>query len=235
MSGPAAAGAPAADRPRVGVLGGTGELGLGLAGRWARAGVEVVIGSRDEHRAREAARSLAALPGATAVEGLTNPEAAAAAEVVIIAVPAAAQPAVLTEAAAHLRGKIVVDATVPLAAGDPTRLDPPPEGSAAQRADRILAAAGGARVVSGFHTVPARLLQDLDRKLAMDVLLCGDDDAAKARVAELARIIGLRPIDCGPLTQAATLERLTPLIIGISKRYRRRHVGLTFTGLPDEL
>jgi len=83
--------------------------------------------------------------------------------------------------------------------------------------------------------VPARLLQDLDRDLAMDVLLCGDEEAAKAQVADLARRIGLRPIDCGSLAQAATLEGLTPLIISVGKRYRRRHVGLSFTGLPDEL
>lgn len=221
--------------PPVAIIGGTGELGLGLARRWAAAGLEIIVGSREAARAREAAAATAALTGSTAVTGLTNAEAVARAEIVVLAVPAAAQAAVVREIAAAAAGKIVVDATVPLAPEDPTRPAPPPEGSAAERARRILEEAGGAAVVSGFHTVPARLLQDLDRDLAMDVLLCGDDEAAKAQVARLARRIGLRPVDCGPLAQAAILESLTPLIIGVGKRYRRRHVGLAFTGLPDDL
>src|SRR5690606_14741024 len=120
-------------RPRVAIIGGTGELGLGLARRWAAAGLEVIIGSRDAARAQEAAAATAGLTGSTAVAGRGNAQAAGGAEVVVIAVPAGAQAAVVEEIAPAAAGKIVLDATVPLAPGDPTRLDPPPEGSAAQR------------------------------------------------------------------------------------------------------
>lgn len=220
-------------KPAIAILGGTGEMGLGLALRLAAAGYPVVIGSRKAERAQEAAAQVqAAVPDAT-VSGADNASAARDAELVLVTVPHAAQVATLTAVRDACQGKIVLDATVGLAEGDPTRPAPPEEGSMGERAQRILG--DNVALVSGFHTVSGALLQDLSRSPDTDALLCGDHEDAKTQIAELAAAIGLRPVDCGPLRQARILESLTPLLIGINKRYRRRHVGIRFSGLPERL
>jgi NADPH-dependent F420 reductase len=210
------------------VVGGTGDLGRAVALRLARAGVAVRVGSRDAARAAEVAAVIAAeAPGADVV-GSGNAEAAAAAEVVFVTVPAAVQAETLRGLAEPLAGRILVDTTVSLAPGDPTQVSLPPEGSAAERAAALL---GRSRVVAALHTVPAhRLAQGRDLE-DCDTLVAGDDAEAKAAVVQLLGAMGLRALDAGPLRNAATLERLTALIIGLNRRYRRRGIGLRFTGL----
>jgi NADPH-dependent F420 reductase len=219
----------------VTIVGATGDLGFGLALRLAQAGVAVAIGSRDAARAAEAAeRVRAAVPDAD-VRGMANADAAAAAaEIVVLSVPFASQASTLRSIAGTLRpGTLLLDVTVPLATavgGRPTRTLGVPQGSAAQQAQEL--APDGVTVVSGLHTVAAKHLADLGHALDEDVLLCGDDRAAKARVAELiGRIPGLRPIDAGRLEMARILEQLTALTIGVNVRHKAT-AGIKLTGLP---
>jgi NADPH-dependent F420 reductase len=216
------------------ILGGTGDLGFGLALRLAQAGVPVVIGSRDAERAEAAAaRVRETVPGADA-RGMANPDAAAGAELVVLSVPFASQAATLRSIRDALApGTLLVDVTVPLATaigGRPTRTLIVPQGSAAQQAQELVP--DGVTVVSGLHTVAARHLQELTHPLDEDVLICGDDRAAKARVAELVgRIAGLRPLDAGRLEASRIVEQLTALTIGVNIRYKAT-AGIKLTGLP---
>jgi NADPH-dependent F420 reductase len=219
--------------PPVCIVGASGALGFGLALRWGRAGVPVVIGSRDPGRAREAAdRARAAVPEGS-FEGLANEEAATRAEVVVLCVPFRNQSETLTNLAGVLsEGQILVDATAPLAAaisGKATRTVGVWQGSAAQQAEEM--APGGVRVVSALHTVSATLLRDLGHPLDEDVLVCGDRRADKAVVMELVdRIDGLRCVDAGRLEMARVTEQLTALLISINVR-NKVHAGIRITGL----
>lgn len=213
---------------KIAVIGGTGNLGYGLALRFGQAGHEVTIGSRTAERAQAAAEAASAALGGRPVNGAENHAAAAQGEIVILSVPFEAQAATLQAISGAVQGKVVVDATVPLAEGDPTRVEMPPEGSAAERAQALLP---GARVVAAFHHVGAKALTRLDRPIETDVLVCGDDSAAKQAVLGLMEALGTRGIDCGPLRQAQALERITPLLIGLNIRYKKRHAGIRISGL----
>jgi 8-hydroxy-5-deazaflavin:NADPH oxidoreductase len=221
----------------VPIIGATGALGFGLALRFAAVGVPVVIGSRDASRAAEAAARISERVSEARVEGLENPEAAGQGPIVVLSVPFRAQSENLTNLKEALSpGQILIDATVPLAAavsGRATRLLGVPQGSAAQQAQEMVPE--GVTVVSGLHTVGAASLGDLDHELDEDVLLAGDSREAKREVAALvARIPGLRPVDCGRLEAARMIEGLTPLLISVNTRYKT-HAGVRLTGLPDEL
>jgi 8-hydroxy-5-deazaflavin:NADPH oxidoreductase len=215
------------------IVGGTGALGFGLALRLGRAGVPIVIGSRDDDRAQEAARRAAELVPDQTFTGLPNAEAVLEAEVVVLSVPFRSQSETLTNLKGALRpDQLLVDATVPLAAavsGKATRTLGVWQGSAAQQAQEM--APDGVRVVSAFHSVSAALLSDLEHELDEDVLICGDRREDKAKLAELVDMIrGLRPVDCGPLEMARIVEQLTPLIISINVRHKCR-AGIKITGL----
>ncbi len=215
------------------IVGGTGALGFGLALRLGRAGVPVVIGSRDADRAREAAaKARQKMPDAD-FDGRQNADAVQGAEIVILSVPFRNQSENLTNLTEALSaGQLLVDATVPLAAavsGKATRTLGVWQGSAAQQAQEM--APAGVRLLSAFHTVSAALLSDLTHELDEDVLMCGDSRDDKAQLAELiGRIEGLRAVDCGPLEMARIVEQLTPLIISINVRHKTR-AGIKITGL----
>jgi 8-hydroxy-5-deazaflavin:NADPH oxidoreductase len=217
----------------VSIIGGSGALGFGLAVRLGRAGVPIVIGSRDAGRAAEAAgRAAAAVPGA-GFEGLDNAAAAARSELVVLCVPFRSQSETLTNLKGTLReGQLVVDATVPLAAavsGKATRMLGVWQGSAAEQAAEMVP--DGVRVVSALHSVSAATLGDLGAELGEDVLVCGDAKADKQRViALIERIDGLRGVDCGRLETSRITESLTALLIGVNIRYKT-HAGIRITGL----
>ena len=215
------------------IVGATGALGFGLALRLGKSGVPIVIGSRDDGRAREAAaRAHDEVPSGS-FTGLENAEAAQGTEIVILSVPFRNQSENLTNLNGVLHeGQLLVDATVPLAAaigGKATRTLGVWQGSAAQQAQEMVPA--GVRVVSAFHTVSAALLSDLGHELDEDVLVCGDRRADKVIISELVDLIpGLRAVDCGPLEMARIVEQLTPLIISINVRNKAR-AGIKITGL----
>ena len=222
-------------RERITLIGGTGDLGYGLAVRWAHAGVPIVIGSRDAGRARDAAeRVKAAMPAGVSVEGCENAEAAAKSSIVVLSVPFPAQAGILQSIKGSLKNSILVDTTVPLAAtvgGRPTRLLGVWEGSAAEQARAL--APPEVPVVAAFHNLSALALQDLAHPLDCDILICGDDAAAKERLMPLVRLIpGLRPVDAGPLEMARIVESITALLISINRRHKVSHAGLRITGLP---
>jgi len=219
------------------IIGASGALGFGLAVRLGRAGVPVVIGSRDAERAAGAVdRAREAVPQGE-FSGAENAAAVAQAQTVILSVPFRSQSETLTNLKGAWReGQLLIDATVPLAAavsGKATRMLGVWQGSAAQQAQEM--AGEGVRVVSALHTVSATALSDLDHELSEDVLLCGDARADKRAAAELLqRIDGLRCVDCGRLEMARITESLTAMLIAVNSRYKA-HAGIRLTGLPEEL
>jgi 8-hydroxy-5-deazaflavin:NADPH oxidoreductase len=207
---------------KIAIIGGTGNLGSALAWRLARAGRDVVIGSRTVEAAVAKATELA-----HGLTGMVNADAAAAADLVIITVPFSAQASTLEDIKPHVAGKIVLDTTVPLVPPKVMRVQLPPEGSAAVKAAAILGE--GVRVVSGFHNVAAhKLVQDVD--VDCDILVFGDEKAARAEVVALADAIGLRGIHAGALVNAAAAEAMTSLLIFINKHYQVDGAGIRITG-----
>jgi NADPH-dependent F420 reductase len=212
----------------IGVLGGTGDQGKGLARRFALAGHEVIIGSRRAERAQQAAADLAGLSSGPPVRGAENPVAARAADVVIVTVPWDGHRPTLESLRAELAGKIVVDCVNPIGfdkqGGFPLAVD---EGSAAQQAAAVLT---DSRVVAAFHHVSAVLLMDPEvDEVELDVLVLGDDREATDTVQALAnRIPGMRGIYGGRLRNAAQIEALTANLISINRRYKA-HAGFRVT------
>jgi NADPH-dependent F420 reductase len=202
----------------VAILGGTGPEGRGLALRFARAGVPVVIGSRDEGRATEIAAALAPEQGLP-VSGAANVDAARAADIVLVAVPWEAHATTLRSLVDELAGKLVVDIVNPLEFDDrgPVTI-PVAEGSAAEQAYLLLP---HSTVVAGFHHVSAKHLLDESHPVDTDVLVCGDDREGKDRVMTLAeRIPGVRAVDAGPLRLARILEDWTAVLVSVNRGYR---------------
>jgi 8-hydroxy-5-deazaflavin:NADPH oxidoreductase len=219
----------------IGVLGGTGPQGKGLALRWAVAGLRVVIGSRSTERAEQAAAELAQLAapvaGSVAVSGADNAGCAAAADIVLVAVPWEGHDALLTSLREPLTGKIVIDCVNPLGFDKrgPFPL-PVEEGSAAQQAAALLP---DSRVTAAFHHVSAVTLADLSvPKVELDVLVLGEDRAATDQVRALADTIpGVRGVYGGRLRNAGQVESLTANLIAINRRYKT-HAGIRITHLP---
>lgn len=215
---------------RVALLGGTGEQGRGLGRRLAMAGHPVVIGSRDAGRAAAAAAELStSAPGGT-ITGLANADAAAAAEVVIAAVPWEGHGDLLASLAGVLRGRILIDCVNPLGFDKQGAYAlPVAEGSAAQQAAALLPES---RVVAAFHHVPAPLLLDpAVGAIDCDVMVLGDDREATDIVIALAgRIAGMRGVYAGRLRGAGQVEALTANVIAVNRRYKT-HAGVRVTGV----
>lgn len=212
----------------IAVIGGTGALGGGLAWRWARAGYRVFIGSRDPAKAVATAAGLAAQLHESNVSGHANPEAAAAADLVVLAVPFAHQRPILEEIRPAVKGKILVDTTVPLVPPKVMRVQLPKEGCAALITQGIVGA--DTVVVSAFQNVAADVLA-ADGEPECDVLVAGDKADAREVVIGLARKAGFRAWHAGPLANAAAMEALTSVLIFLNKHYRAEHAGIRLTGV----
>lgn len=212
--------------PVIGIIGATGHLGAALARRLVLAGESVIMGSRDAARARAAADALSAVTGRPVAAG-SNLEAAAGADVIIVTVPFAAQTSTLQEIAGAATGKIVVDTTVPLMPPRVMRVQLPAEGSAAVIAQSVLGPA--TRVVSAFHNVAAHKLAT-DEVVDCDILVFGDDRAARQVVIGLVEKCGLRGLHAGALANSAAAEALTSVLIFLNKTYSVDGAGLRLTG-----
>lgn len=210
----------------IAVIGGTGHLGRALAGRWAKAGLDVIVASRDATRAAATARELSAEAG-RAVRGATYADAARDATIVVVTVPYASQSAVLEELRAAVAGKIVVDTTVPLVPPKVMRVQLPDEDSAAVRAQKVLGE--GATVVSAFHNVAAHRLAT-GESVECDVLVFGDKRDARERVVALATAAGLRGLHAGALANSTAAEALTSVLIFLNKHYSVDGAGIRVTG-----
>lgn len=215
---------------KIAILGGTGREGAGLALRWGAYNEEVIIGSRDARRAVASARRLNRILGKATIHGMVNRHAAAEAEVVVLTVPYVAHLATLMEIKAALCGKLLIDATVPLDPKARERLVPSNLGSALEEAQECLGPS--VKVVAAFQNIASHLLKDLGKVIDCDVLVCGDDPHARHRAILLVAKAGLRAIDAGPARHARTVEGLTPLLIGLKRRYKAKDVGIRITGLP---
>jgi NADPH-dependent F420 reductase len=212
------------------VLGGTGKEGEGLVLRWADSGYRVLIGSRDAAKAEAKAQELNDVLGAELVRGLSNVNAAAEADVVVLSVPYAAHATILASIKDVVQGKILVDVAVPLQPPN-VRTVFVPEGKAASLEAQALLGSG-VRVVAAFQNVSAMHLKDLKYPVNCDVLVCGDDEQAKDNVQQLIEAIdGMRGIDAGPLANAVAVEALTPVLLYINKRYQISGAGIRITGL----
>ena len=203
----------------VAILGGSGAEGGGLALRIAAAGYKVIIGSREPAKAQDAAKKiLERLPKAD-VSGADNQSAASAGEIVILAVPFAAQRSTLESVRSQLQGKILVDVTVPLVPPKVSQVQWPADDSAVVGAQKLLG--DGVKVVSAFQNVSATHLKDPSHQIDCDVLVCGDDRDAREAVGALAeRIPNLRAVDAGPLRLARPIEAITAVLVNLNRRHR---------------
>lgn len=215
----------------VGVLGGTGKEGSGLAMRWALNGYRVLIGSRDAAKSAARCAELNQELGGEYLTGVSNDDAARLADIVVISVPYSAQLSTYESVRAHLTGKTVVDVTVPLLPPDVRTVHVPEGGSAVVAAQK--AVGPDVKVVSAFQSVSAEKLKSVDTPVDCDVLVCADDDGAKAEVMKLVEAAGMRPIDAGPLANSAAAEALTPVLLYINKTYKVKGSGMRITGLTS--
>ena len=219
----------------IAVIGGTGPAGMGLALRWARAGETIIIGSREEARAQQAAAAIQQrLGGQANISGMENSAACAAADILMLTVPFEGQASLLKKLkGAITEGSILIDATVPLAAGVGGRASRTLgvwQGSAAQQAAELVP--DGVSVVAAFHNLSAELL-GTDSPLDCDVIVCSDDSDAAQLTRELAaKIPGVRAIDGGKLENARIVEQITALLVGMNIRLKG-HAGVRITGLPS--
>src|SRR5260370_713465 len=208
---------------KIAILGGTGPEGSGLANRLARAGEQIVIGSREAPRAQEAARQFCAqIGGAAKIEGADNATAAARCDIAILTLPFSGQAALLKQLKGVWKpGTIVIDTTVPLAAtggGSPTRMIGIWQGSAAEAAAELLPA--GVSIAAAFHNLSAELLTG-DAPIDCDVLVCSDDERAKQVTTELAaKIPGVRALNGGNLENARIAASITALLNELHSRYK---------------
>lgn len=215
----------------IAVLGGTGAEGSGLAMRWARAGLNIVIGSRQAEKGAAAAAAYNARIGPVthAITGTDNRSAAAAADIVVLTVPYAAHLATLGDVKEELAGKVLIDVTVPLMPPKVSIVQLPAAGSACQEAQDFLGP--DVQVVAAFQNISAEHLGDPDHDVDCDVLVAGNDKPAKQIAIELARLSGMDGFDAGPLQNAGVIEGLTSVLIGINIRLKARGTGIRLTGI----
>ena len=211
----------------IAILGGTGDLGTGLAIRWSRAGHEIVIGSRTLEKAKTAVANLQRISPETPARAMKNADAAAAGDIVVLTVPAEHQISTLETVRAGLKGKILIDVSVPLVPPRVGTVQLPQAGSAGKRAQDFLG--DGVMVVSAFQNIAAHLLQQ-DIHIECDVLVAGNKRAARDKVIALAAQAGLTGWHAGPIDNAAAAEALTSILIQINRRHHISHSGIKIVG-----
>lgn len=214
----------------IAILGGTGDLGTGLAIRWSKAGHKIVIGSRTLEKAQAAVAKLHEISPDTPAEAMENADAAAAGSIVVLTVPAEHQLTTLENVRAGLSGKILIDVTVPLVPPKVGTVQLPPEGSAGKRAQDLLG--DDVHVVSAFQNVAAHLLQQ-DIHIDCDVLVAGNKKDARQTVIDLITEAGMKGWHAGPIANAAAAEALTSILIQINRQGEISHAGIKIVGQGD--
>lgn len=217
---------------KIAILGGTGKEGKGLAYRWGKAGLQVVIGSRTIEKAQEAADELNVLTEASLpIQAALNSAAAKTCDIVVITVPFSAHKTLLEEVKPFLKGKLLIDVSVPLVPPKVTKVQMPPAGSALQDAKALLG--NDVFVASAFHNIAHENLLT-DKPIECDVLVCGETREVRDIVLELVNACGLKGWDAGPIENSVVLEGLTSVLIGINKRYGSTSAGIKITGIPEK-
>ncbi|HRF07662.1 MAG TPA: NADPH-dependent F420 reductase [Xanthobacteraceae bacterium] len=212
------------------IVGGTGAEGSGLAARWAAHGHRVIIGSRNVGKASDAAEALNALTGKKNVEGMDSRAGVLAADVVVLTVPFSAQKSTVEELKDALKGKILIDVTVPLVPPKVSTVQLPESDSCVVAVQKLLG--GDTKVVSAFQNVSAHKLKELSYRIDCDVLVASDDAEARQAGIELANEAGLRGVDVGVLANSVVAEALTSALIAINRKYKIPDAGIRITGLP---
>ncbi len=213
----------------IAVLGGTGKEGKGLAMRWAKAGYRILIGSRSSDKAEITAREIVEMTSGKAyVEGTTNMRAAQAADIIVLTVPYAAHRLTLENVKDALKGKILIDVTVPLVPPKVTKVQMPPDGSAAQEAHLILGE--NVQVTSAFQNISYEHLLD-GKQIECDVLVTGTSKEARTETLKLVAAIGLTGWDAGPIENSVVIEGLTSVLININKQYGSTNAGIKIIGV----
>lgn len=218
-------------KPRtIAIIGGTGKEGKGLAYRWCKAGYRVIIGSRQVEKAQAAVEEVLLLAEENAnIRGMTNPDAAAQADLVVLTVPYGVHREMLEALKPYLKGKILVDVTVPLVPPKITKVQMPPEGSASMQAQAILG--DDTAVVAAFQNISYEKLFNSE-DVECDVLVSGTGKAARMVVIGLVEDAGLVGWDAGPLENSVVVEGLTSVLIGLNKQYGVQSAGIRITGVP---
>jgi NADPH-dependent F420 reductase len=212
----------------IAVLGGTGKEGKGLAYRWAKAGYKILIGSRTPEKAvKTASEIIEKLEGSSSIVGLSNHEAAELANIIVLTVPYAAHRDTLESVKDVVKGKLFIDVTVPLVPPKVSKVQMPPEGSAAQEAKAILG--NEAQVVAAFQNISHEHLLT-DEEVECDVLVTGSSKEARTEALKLVEAAGLTGWDAGPIENSVVVEGLTSVLININKQYGSTHAGIKITG-----
>ena len=216
---------------KIAILGGTGEQGPGLALRWAKAGEEVIIGSRQKEKGEKVAVELNQELGKELVQGTDNVTAAAAADIVVMTVPYSAHIATLESVKEQCKGKIFVDVSVPLDPDNARRVVMPAAGSASEEAQQVLGQ--NVKVVCALQNISAHLLRDANAEIDCDVLVCGEKNARSSVIQLINKIGGgIRAINAGPLEAARQIEPITALLIRLNILNKVHSAGIRITGLP---
>ena len=215
---------------KITIVGGSGALGAGLAKRWARKDHQIIIGSRDEKRASEAASRLNNEAGTKSIVGMENKEASENGEIVVLTVPFSNHMSTLSLIAPALDNKILIDVTVPLVPPKVRTVHIPEGGSCAKAAQEFLGKA--VRVVSAFQSVAATHLDDLEHEIDCDVLVCGNDPEAREVVVELASDADMKAWHAGVIANSIVAEAMTSSLIFMNNRYKIDGSGLRITGKP---
>lgn len=215
---------------KIGIVGGTGREGRGLAVRWAKAGHDVFIGSRQTEKGEAKAAEFSEEFGVT-IQGSDNIAACNHGEIIIVTVPYGAHRPTFESIRDAVGDKVVVDITVPLQPPKVRSVNLPEGNAAALEARGYLA--DGARLVAALHHISSEHLSDPEHSFDCDVLVCGDDKEARAAVIGVVSDLGLRGVDAGVLKNAVALESLTPVLLHINRRYKSVGSGIRITGIPE--
>lgn len=203
----------------VGLVGGTGSLGRALALRWAKASLNIIIGSRYKEKAEAIAREITEKTGIE-VKGLTNEEVVKISDVIVLTIPFEGVEYIIEKFPRNLERKIVISAIVPPMYS---------QKSAGEILRELLPKT--VRLASAFHSISYRALLDLEEDIECDVPVCGDDEAKEIAIDLAEKIPGVRAFDCGPLEYSRIIENFTHLLIYMNKRYKRKSISFRFTGI----
>ena len=212
----------------IGIIGGTGKEGKGLAYRWAKTGHRIIIGSRQEEKALKAAEDVNNLLGSKLVEGSLNEAAASQADLVVLTVPYTAHIDMCHLIKPYIQGKVIIDVTVPIVPPKITLVQLPPEGSAAQQAQAIFG--DDVQVVSAFQNIAYEHLLN-NEPIACDVLVTGGKKETRMLVIDLIKEIGLTAWNAGPIANSVVAEGLTSILIGLNKQFGVESSGIQITGI----
>jgi hypothetical protein len=218
--------------PSIAIIGGTGKEGSALAARFARAGVRVLVGSREAAKAQSTAEALKARLGTANVEGYLNRDAAALADIVLLSVPYEGMRPILEAIRDAVPGKTVINIASSLDPERKSRAKIPPAGSVTAEVQQFFG--DTAKVVAAFQNIAPEKFEALDDKIDSDVLVCGGDKNARERVIALIRRAGIDAFDAGVLANAVAVEALTAVLIAVNIKYKVKGAGIRLTGVPRE-